>query len=435
MRLHRLLVPLLGLAVFAGGCTSVPVEELGGPPSTSTTEAVDDAEGDDPPASTTTSSLPATRLPADIDLSGLGGELAISGPDGLEITKPDGTRVGLHSTGGQGAAQPTWSRDGEMAVATVLDGPSGGVVVVRDAETFEAIARRPYFFYSWNPTGEYIAALGPGAEGTTLDIVGPDGAPVADDSLSAGSFYLAWEPGGDDLVIHRDRMLELVRDPLDLNRIERLGEPGQSFLAPAWIPGTREVLIVEERADGNRLVRLDVDTLARDDLGPVDGSIGIVVAPDGGHALLAHGFAGEGGDIAVAYRPVADVTASTEVIDLASGARQPVTVEQTLWAEWSPDGSKVALLQPDAVEGVEWVIWNGAEARRLGPFLPTFTFFRNYVFFAWQFTESPRVWSPRSDAIVYAATTAGTDAVWVHALVADEAVRVASGSVAFWSPR
>ena len=141
--------------------------------------------------------------------------------------------------------------------------------------------------HSWSGDGRYIAALGPGPEGTTLDILTAEGELATEQQLDTRSFYLAWEPGGDDLVIHRDETLELVRDPLDLETLEPLGEPGQSFLAPGWIPGTRQIVIVDE-ADGGRLVRVDVDTGQRDDLGPVGGNAGLVVSPDGSRLLLSH---------------------------------------------------------------------------------------------------------------------------------------------------
>lgn len=410
-------------------CSSVPVEELAGLVPTTTAQAADVS------STTVRPAVPTSTIAADADLEGLAGRLAVGGLPALEIWTPAGAVSAAHPGTGAAITQPTWSREGDAVIATMLTPPTGEVMVSRDGAVSRSQARRPYFFYSWSPTGSFVAALGPGPEGTTLDILGPDGSPVTDDTLSTGSFFLAWEPGGDELVIHRNRRLELVRDPTDPTILEFLGEPGESFLAPAWIPGTREILVVEEDPGGNRLVRLNVDTTVRADLGPVDGTVGIVVSPNGDRALLAHGSASAGGDLAIALRSVVEVVSPTEIVDLASGERQPVNEQRSLWAEWSPDGSRLALLQPNGSDAVEWVVWDGASTRGLGRFLPGPIFFRDYLLYSWQFTESPRVWSPDSTALVYAGFADGREGIWVDRIDDDApALRVGDGTVAFWSP-
>lgn len=426
-------------AVVAGACASVSPEELEArfptpttsePAPASTTTTAPSSSDDAGPTTT----IPAPAPPATLS-DDLAGSLAIGGSRDLIITAPSGRPTGSFPTAGVSVTQPTWSRDGANIIATALGEPITTVAVEDEAVTVRP-ARRAYFFYSWSTDGRYVAALGPGPLGTSLDILGPDGVPVTDDSLDTASFYLAWEPnGGDDLVVHRDRSLELVRDPTDLLTVEPLGEPGQSFLAPAWIPGTRQILIVDETAEGGRLVRLDVDTLESDDLGPVEGSIGISVSPDGTRAVLAHavGPAG-GGDLSVSFVQN-EVTAPTEVVDLETGERTPISDELSIWTEWSPDGTKLALMQPSAeLDGAVWAIWDGDSVTRLEPFRPTLTFFRNYVFFSWQFTESTRIWSPGSDAIVYAAQAELGDSIQVREIDGDGPVRVSDGEVAFWSP-
>ena len=166
-----------------------------------------------------------------------------------------------------------------------------------------------------------------------------------------------------------------------------------------------------------------------------DGTVGIVVSPNGDRALLAHGSASAGGDLAIALRSVVEVVSPTEIVDLASGERQPVNEQRSLWAEWSPDGSRLALLQPNGSDAVEWVVWDGASTRGLGRFLPGPIFFRDYLLYSWQFTESPRVWSPDSTALVYAGFADGREGIWVDRIDDDApALRVGDGTVAFWSP-
>lgn len=442
MRFVLLGLALTAGALLAGSCTSVSPEELEARFSAPTTTVIESGLS---PSNTTTlppsdkGTSPTTTVPSPLGAPGIGdhltGSLAIGGSRALIITTPSGRPTGTFPTAGVSVTQPTWSRDGTSIIATAVGEPVMTMAVQDGAVTLRA-ARRPYFFYSWSAEGEYIAALGPGPLGTSLDILGPDGVPVTEESLDTASFYLAWEPGGgDDLVIHRDRSLALVRDPNDLTIIEPLGEPGQLFLAPAWIPGTRQVLIVEETAEGGRLVRLDVDTLESDDLGPVEGSTGISVSPDGSQALLAHSVGPAArGDVTVRFIPVT-VTAPTEIVDLETGERTPISDELSIWTEWSPDGTKLALMQPSAeLDGAVWAIWDGESVRRLEPFRPTLTFFRNFVFFSWQYTESPRIWSPASDAIVYAAQDELGDSIQVREIGGGGPVRVSGGDVAFWSP-
>lgn len=411
------------LALAAVACTQVAPEDLVIPTSSSSTTIV--AASDEPDS-----------------LEGLlSGSIAIGGGGSTAIVDPDGA-LAVAVSGGSFLRQPTWSRDGRRMVAIDNGSPGLGqvsVFTVADGSRESSDASRGYFFFSWSDDEDHIAALGPGPSGTTLDVLDADGRTRDGQSLDAGSFYLAWEPEGDDLLVHRDRILELVRDPTDLATREPLGSPGQSFLAPAWIPGTRHALIVVDGASGGRLVRLDVDTGAEVDLGAVGGSAGIVVSPDGSRALLAHGIASAGGDIDIGFaadsQPVQDVVAPTELVDTVTGERTTVSEAPTFWAEWSPDGSKLALLQAASAGGVEWLIWQDGSLNSTGNFFPAPIFFRDYIFFAWQFVESPRIWSPGSDALVYAGLDDdGVSAIFVRRIDADTAVRVGDGEVAFWSP-
>ena len=457
--MRRLSLLALAASTFvAAACTSVPREDLPVALGADTESETDDATTEAAPSSTTT-----TTLPEVVDFTGA---IAMGGLPGLVITDPDGDLLDIAPDDPRGrATQPTWSRDGDRAVALVSSPGGAQVVVATVDETFVHPARRDYFFFSWSGDGRFIAGLGPGPQGTTLDILTADGELATEQQLDTRSFYLAWEPGGDDLVVHRDRTLELVRDPVELETVEPLGEPGQSFLAPAWIPGTREIVIVDEADDG-RLVRLDVDTGDREDLGPVGGDAGLVVSPDGSRLFLSHSGPnvalsdditiavpaqdGDGPDDGPSDEGEPDPsepdddgsdedesdeveqTAATEVVLLDTGVRVPINDQLSLWAEWSRDGGALVFLQPGAGTGV-WRLLNEDGVREIGEALLTETFFRNYVFFAWQYVESPRLWSPNSDAIVYASTDQGVPGVYVQPLDGERA-RIGDGDVAFWAP-
>ena len=420
----------MSLAVATMACTQVAPEDLVIPSSSTVGAGVDAAP----------TSAPTTTLPAIAPLAELPGSIAISGTPDLGILLPTGEEVWA-APADTLFSQPAWSRDGTRSIFFNYDPlvAGSGQIYSVDAESgiwTTTEARRPYFFFSPSYGGDFFAALGPGASGTTLDILDSTGQPASDQSLHAGSFYLAWEPDGNDLLLHRDATLELARDPLDLENLEPLGEPGQLFLAPSWIPGTREALIATANTAGNRLIRINVDTGVDVDLGPISGTVGLVMAPDGSRVLVAHGAAG-GADLAIVNRRVQAVTGATEIIDLSTGARELVSPEPVFWAEWSRDGSRLALLQAaeDGTAGMEWVIWEDGAAMGLGTFLPSPSFFRNYVFFAWQFVESPRVWSPDGQALVYGGLGSdGIPGIYVHRIGAESSDRISDGDVAFWSP-
>ena len=149
----------------------------------------------------------------------LAGRIAVGGNAGLQLLEPSGEPAAVVSSGAVAVSQPTWSRSGDRVVATIAAGGAGfQTLVVADTgdDSVSTPVRRPYFFYSWSTDGSYIAALGPGLIGTSLDILDADGVPVSDVALDSGSLYLAWEPGGDDLLVHDVRAGEVTvsRRPL-----------------------------------------------------------------------------------------------------------------------------------------------------------------------------------------------------------------------------
>jgi len=429
---HRpLRLPLSAIGLIAGfvaaACTSVPPEELSVPLPTTTVESEPAPVAEVESESTVESDTPAVA-----------GVLAIGGLEGMVVADASGAVVRSALPSGI-ATQPTWSRAGDRAISFVPSATGGSVVVSAGDEAFAVGARRPYFFFSWSGDGAYVAALGPGPRGTSLDILTPEGELATDATIDTGSFYLAWEPGGDDLVVHLDDELFLLRDPWDLETRESLGVPGQSFLAPVWIPGTRHIVIVDDDSAEGRLIRLDVDDRSEEDLGPVRGGVGMTVSPDATRLFVTHGGPdserGDGIEISIgsAGRPVQETRAASEVIELETGDRTAVSDERSIWAEWAPDGSVLALLQPVS-QGARWLIADERGLRELGTMQATPTFLRNYLFFSWQYVESPRIWAPDADAIVYAAVEAGIPGIYVHPLNG-EPVRVSDGDVAFFAPR
>ena len=439
-------------------------------------------------------SAPLAAVPWD-ESSGL---IAAAGPTGLRLLRPDGT-VEAEVATDRVVTQPTWSRDGRRLAATIVGSSgTTSQVAVLDMTTGQATiaaARRPYFFYSWSHDGTRLAALGPGSSGgTALDILDSDGKPTSESSLQGSSLFVAWEPEGRRLLLHAGTRLLLLVDPDSLDDQVDLGIVGADFQAPAWVPGSSEFLYVDSgsgsgdggvaESDGPdasagaqaHLRRRGADGGDVADLGPVSGFALMAAHPDGRRVALslpptqqASGpdplesigavassaapetvrthFSDQTGSVIDEAEAVIDQAVdqaqspdgSVDIVDLATSERTRVLDQQGLWLEWSPDGSRLlmAALTPGGSDsiGLTWHTWDGGESTELASFVPTEAFLRNYLPFADQYTETPRLWAPDGTAVAFGAQTESGDVSAVARL--DEGGRVESlgtADVAFWSP-
>lgn len=376
--------------------------------------------------------------------AGGGGLMAVAGPTGLRILRSDGEVV-AELAEGLVVTQPTWSRDGSKLAATVIDPAAGTAeVAVVDAATWEmasARAIRPYFFYTWSHDGRFLAALGPrSGGGTSVDVLDAAGSPAANLSIEGGSMYVAWEPGGDDLLLHADDRLFLVGDLQAVEASADLGRVGTRFQAPAWVPGTRDFVYVEGSGDPadteGRLVRRSADTSEAADLGPANGPVNLAVDPRGRRAALSHsGPLPEpdpaGAVTGLALTPVRPER--VEIVDLDTGQRTPVLDGFGLWLEWSPDGERLLVAGLDD-SGFAWHVWAGGTLETLSKLAPTETFARNYMAFANQYVETPRLWSPDSRTFGFGATDGGRPIAVAIRADGQGASALGSGEVAFWKP-
>ena len=403
------------------------------------------------------------------------GLIATAGPTGLRFLRPDGSEV-FAVAADQIVTQPTWSRDGRRLAATLIDPDRNEAwVVVVDVTTWEvttAAASRPYFFYSWSYDGSRLAALGPSPTGGTAgDILDETGAPAASVSLLSQSLFVAWEPGGHRLLLHAGHGLLLVNDVDSPGDHQDFGPVGFDFQAPAWVPGTRDFLYVdsygqapagtepEELIDrsstvGPQLLRRSTDTGDITDLGPAGAFTLMAVHPSGDRAAISvasrQQTASTGDGLETASLPQPEQTAqgepetqvpagSVQVVDLTTAERLTVIDKIGLWLEWSPDGRHLLIAAgtdegPDDI-GLAWHIWDGQESFELARFAPTEAFFRNYVQFADQYTETPRLWSPDSASIAFGARTADRAVTAVaHLEEVGEFTMLGLADVSFWSP-
>ncbi len=471
------------LATRAAICVLLVVASCASPPERTSVPAPADTDLESALAtgSGTTSSLAPTSTTEATrpSIAAVGGGLiAASGPTGLRFLQSDGSQV-AELAGDQVVVQPTWSRDGRQLAATIVDPSSGtSVVAVVDTSIWDvatSVASRDYFFYSWNHDGTRLAALGPGESGgTSLDILDDSGALSSNFSLESSSIYVAWEPGGDRLLVHAGPNLWLMTDPDSPQEHKDFGSVGFGFQAPAWVPGTEDFLYVEGLAQppeagsdasangvvpeetitlsNPRLVRRSAGTGELTDLGDAEGLVMMSVHPGGGLAALSlvatpAGSANpDDGSEAASGASASDAAAESElssgavwIINLDTGERAAVLDSTGFWLEWSHDGLSLLIAAPTTRDPdgatLAWHVWDGQEAVELARFTPTVAFVRDYMRFADQYVETPRLWSPDSDAIVFGATSVGLDTTAVARLDGMGGVRnLGVADVSFWSP-
>lgn len=469
--------------VIAAACSTGPSRSSVPAPADWTSEAETDPLAGDasltaPPTALLPSAepAPADEGPAEPATDGEGstagslysGLIAAAGPLGLRLLEPSGEIVGLLSPD-HIVTQPTWSRDGLRLAATLIHPATGvsqvAVVDITTGDIATVATTMPYFFYSWNYDSSRLVALGPSQTGgTAAFILDETGAPASDVWLSGQSMYVAWEPGGRRLLVHAGHRLMLINDVDSPRDHSDYGLVGVDFLAPAWVPGTQDFLYVDSYgqapADAGeqelldrrsttdpQLLRRRADTGEITDLGPAGLYTMLAVHPSGDRAAISAAShqrpapAGDGSET-VSISPTGPETGvpagSVQIVDLATAERLTVLDRIGLWLEWSPDGRRLLIAasadDPDGTE-MSWHIWDGQQTYELARFAPTDTFFRDYLWFADQYNETPRLWSPDSDAITFGASTVDGDVTAVARLGSASAVTsLGPSDVSFWSP-
>ncbi len=230
-----------------------------------------------PPTTTTEAAAAPDSVVEDSEvvMAGVDGLIASAGPTGLRILRPTGELVAQFAENSV-VTQPTWSRDASRIVATFFSQDTGlteiGIIDIATWELTTETAFRPYFFYSWNDDATLLAALGPGnSGGTSVDFLDLNAAPASNTPLAGGSMYVAWEPGGTDLLLHANDQMLLIDDLASIETSENLGRPGANFQTISWIPGTRDYVFVDSSDGDGRLIRANLESDDRTDLGAAPG--------------------------------------------------------------------------------------------------------------------------------------------------------------------
>ncbi len=368
----------------------------------------------------------APSSPADVVV---GDRLIVVRDDGnLVSMTPDGVTVlPLTSDAGPGVlvSQPVASPDGlSLAWVEVRTGGPSVVIATRAGVIRDQIPLGiAPFFLVWDPTSSRIAYLGNAGSGIGLGVIDQATVAPTDITLGAGSpLYLSWAPDGTQLLLH------VGSDTLgstDLaHELRPLGDAPGTFQAPAWLPDGRTLF---DRVHGHDEQLVVADGDRRRVLATFRGGALFEPSPDGTR---------------VAYRIDHEDGSQDGVFVQPIDGGDPVTVTrgETTAFFWSPRSDALLLMTPEGQASASlplhrWRVWNGAMRFTSEPFLPSPTFFQEYVPFFDQYAQTLTPWSPDGTAFAYAGRIGAESGVWVQPVGRGAAPQLVSdGGMVLWSP-
>jgi hypothetical protein len=294
------------------------------------------------------------------------------------------------------------------------------------------------FYLAWDPTSTRLSYLGDGGSDIEMGVVQPD-APRGERirPLDRGRpFYLAWGPDGRPPQVHLGAppigQLSLTGKAAPVDR-----SPGM-FQAPAWsTDGDAALYVVGEGGVHQRIVLRHLTSGRRRALARADGAVSLTLSGDGSRVAY-QALGPEELDIYDRDLPERATDVGVTVIDVVSGDRTRVTRNVALSWSWSPDGRRLAILEPvysaDGQIRFRWVVWDGVGISRTATFTGALPFLQGYAPFFSQYAQSSSLWAPDGSAFAYLAEDdAGVAWITIQP-IGGGAYRLVPGSSVAWSP-
>jgi hypothetical protein len=347
----------------------------------------------------------------------------------LEVARKRTTDLSASGDNRLANRQPSWSPDGARLAWSAFDRrqtDSPALLAVATAEAGWRIdhpAVFPPFYLAWRPDGQAVAALAEGPLGLELSVT--DVTTGSCEIVHRGApLFFDWSPDG-ALAVHAGAgdaaSLDVHGEGYDREAFAAL-TPG-AFSAPAFLPNGD--LIAPVVHDGEpALAIIGRDATVQRVVGSAE--FGSRFAVDRTGAWVATTSArGAAGALVVHHLP----TDTMSFVD----ERAPA-----LFA-WSPADAGLLFartLDRGDFPTLEWCTWHNGEVRAHASERITATFAREIIPFHEQYARSHAWWSPSGDAFCFPAVdTYGNDTIWVVDVARAKAERVATGSMAVWSPR
>jgi TolB protein len=363
--------------------------------------------------------------PPSVDVAG--DRLVVLDDDGNLVTLGSNGRDPLALTTGASDAlvvrQPVPSPDGRFVAWAEIRGAASRVVIASrdDADRHEVELRFAPFYLQWDPTSTKIAYLGSVGSGIGLGVIEHATTEPTDRAVGGGQpLYVSWSPDGTQMLVHvGSRDLGRTDFAHNLDRIDAV--PG-TFQAPVWLPDGREVYVTRAGSLQHLVVARGGDQRV---VATFRGGMLFDASPDG--TRLAYRLDRPGG----AQRGVF-------VVDVDGGRPTRATARETSAFFWSPRSDALLLMSVEPGAQVEqthrWWMWDGRVRPVSRPFLPTPTFFNDYVPFFDQYAQALTPWAPDGSAFAFAGMIGRRAGIWVQPVDGSKPTRVTDGQFVAWSP-
>ena len=394
-------------------------------------------------ATTTTTTPNTPGSPA-----GLPGRLAVIALDGSLLTmRPDGTDQHALAIGSPGTsvASPAWSNDASRLVWTALGTNSVRVrtAKVDGSDVHDAVLAPQGSLYLWNTASSALAALR-ATSNSSVELDTIDLATLTPTPLRTGSpVYAAWSPDGTRLVVHAGTNEVSIISAS--GALTTLPVTPASFGAPQWLDD-HTVLIGVRDANTQYLSLVDVNTGSRRDLVSYTGGMRFALAPGAkavAYELFPDAGGGTGANVSFPQTttpPTTTVPQATSnqlaVVDIATRAITTVNPAATTAFAWSPSGTRLAYLAPDASGPYRWHFFSADGTIDGAQYLPTRVFLQQTARGFDQLNQSVQWWAPDSSSFVYAGVAGARTGVWVQQVKAGTSPTfITDGDTVAWSPR
>ena len=372
----------------------------------------------------------------------------------IDIVDPEGLQDITVSEDPGFFTWPVWSPDASSLVFSGSSPGSAGLPVLEMRE-YDLDTRATTRIYTnepgmgpilnsmphyplWSPDSSILSIMASQSQGLTLLLAQPALGTPHDTVIRNSPLYAGWSSDSSRLLVHAGAEAYVV-NVHEGTAAEPIGMGSMAYRAPAWRAGSNQVALVSLDAQGRQeLTVLDVVSGDSRVVQPVAATAAFSWSPDG--KWLAVG------------ETSSPRSSTYNGVRLGSwdGSRSVVPIRVPIVAFfWSPNSQFIAYVTPPDARGVfEWRVHEIASRTNwpVAEFVPSNEQVTMFLFFD-QFAKSHAVWSPQSDAIVFAGVlmTEGVSASYrsqtpTKILVADAMGRstariVGSGILAVWSPR
>ncbi|MHB8576218.1 MAG: hypothetical protein ACYDCQ_12905 [Dehalococcoidia bacterium] len=343
---------------------------------------------------------------------------------------------------------PTWLPGQPAVLASTIevpiaDGPpaqllrlatGGGDAIVLHRSPQGSAMVGPNAPYYVNPSldGKHVAVLTQAAPGgLALLFADALGRGPAQPIHRGAPLFSAWAPASDALLLHVGGELSLM-EIASAPSMQVLAGNHVNYRVPAWSPDGSTIAVAVPDGGEVAVELIGRDGGLRQSLVTARGLAAFAWSPDGEMLAVASGRASD-----------PPLFADLGLVPAAGGPRRPAQIGDCLAFCWSPNGSRLAALCPDAREGrLAWTVLDreGRRVRRFSGFRPSAEF-GVYVAFFDQYALSHRLWSPDGSAILGCGRIVNNGTppellpsrLFSFDVDSGDTVDVAAGGIAFWS--